>query len=133
MSDPMLPGPGERFAIGVAHQRTYTKENFAKNLRTLLGVHGLTARETARLTGVSVNALSSWMTGERDPSLASMQKLAGFFEIDAFKLLGQYTGSFLHEELADLERWERVEQKLRGSSPAGEAQEVTPMKKRRKK
>jgi transcriptional regulator with XRE-family HTH domain len=131
MSDPTIPGPGERFAIGVADQRIYTKENFSKNLRTLLGVHGLTARETAKLTGVSVNALSSWMTGERDPSLASMQKLAGFFEVDAFKLLGQYTGSFLYEELADLDRWERVEQKL--SSGSAQPQEVTPINKKRKK
>src|SRR5262245_53242968 len=111
MSDPRIPGPGEGFAIGVAHQRVYSKDNFAKNLRTLLGVHALTAKETSRLTGVSVNALSSWMTGERDPSLASMEKLAGFFEIDAFKLLGQYTGSFLMEELADIDRWARVEKK----------------------
>jgi transcriptional regulator with XRE-family HTH domain len=115
MSDPTIPGPGERFAIGVAHQRVYSKENFSKNLRTLLGVHALTAKEAARLTGVSVNALSSWMTGGRDPSLASMQKLAAFFEVDAFKLLGQYTGSFLLEELADLDRWQRVEDKVEDS------------------
>lgn len=103
---------GERDAIMFRDHRQYSKANFSKNLRTMLGVHALTAKEVSKLSGVSVNALSSWMTGERDPSLTSMQKLAEFFEIDAFKLLGQYTGSFLYEELADPDRWQRVEEKI---------------------
>ena len=60
-------------------------------------------------------------------------KVAQFFEVDGFKLLGQPTGSFLVEELANLERWERVEQKLGAGSLPLQARDVTPTQKKRKK
>jgi transcriptional regulator with XRE-family HTH domain len=98
--------------VGVAHHRKYSRENFARNLKCLLGAHGLSGKDAATLTGVSANTLSGWLTGKTDPSLGSMEKLADVFEVDVFKLLGQYTGAFLHEEVAEPIRWAQVEEKL---------------------
>ena len=122
-----VPGSGAQFVIGVADQRNYSRENFARNMKALLGAHGLTSKEASALTGTSANTISGWLTGQRDPSLSSMEKIAGFFEVDAFKLLGQFTGSFLVEEVADVERWMRVEDKLPGAGK----REVVPIKKRK--
>jgi transcriptional regulator with XRE-family HTH domain len=123
-----VPGPGEGFALSVADQRHYTPDNFARNLKALLGAHGLTGKQAGQLTGVSPNAISGWLTGQREPSLSSMHKLAEFFEVDPFKLLGQFTGSFLMEEVSDIERWDRVEAKVPGSGKS----DVVPIKKKRK-
>jgi transcriptional regulator with XRE-family HTH domain len=122
------PGSGAQYVFGVASQRHYSRANFARNLKALLGAHGLTGKEASALTGISANTISGWLTGQRDPSLPSMEKIASFFEVDAFKLLGQFTGSFLFEELANVERWMRVEDKLAGA----EKSEVVPIKKKRK-
>jgi transcriptional regulator with XRE-family HTH domain len=109
--------------VGVADQRKYSRENLSRNLKCLLGAHGLSGKEAAALTGVSANTMSGWLTGKTEPSLSSMEKLAEVFEVDVFKLLGQYTGAFLHEEVSDVIRWARVEEKLRAvaSRPAGES------------
>ena len=120
------PGSGAQFVFGVASQRNYSRENFARNLKALLGAHGLTGKDASALTGISANTISGWLTGQRDPSLPSMEKIAGFFEVDAFKLLGQFTGSFLMEEVAEVDRWMRIEDKL--STVGGE---VVPIEKKR--
>ena len=124
MSD-QAPGAGEQFVFGVADQRHYSRDNFARNMKALLGAHGLTGKDASALTGISPNTISGWLTGQRDPSLSSMEKIATFFEVDAFKLLGQFTGSFLWEEVADIERWTRVEEKVQGTG----ASDVVPIKK----
>lgn len=117
-----IPGPGEGFAIAVSHQRVYSGDNFARNLKALFGAHGLTGKDAGKLTGVSANAISGWLTGQREPSLSSIEKLAAFFEVDPFKMLGQFTGSFLMEEVSNIERWDRVEGKIPGTG------QVVPLK-----
>jgi transcriptional regulator with XRE-family HTH domain len=115
-----------------ADARLYTRDNFAGNLKRLFGIHGLTAADASKLLGISTTTLSYWLNGERDPALGSLMKVAEYFGVDGFKLLGQYTGSFIVEELADLERWERVEQELGGGSLPLEVGATQAKKKRRK-
>jgi transcriptional regulator with XRE-family HTH domain len=116
-----------------AGERVYTRDNFAGNLKRLLGIHGLTAADASKLLGISTTTLSYWLNGERDPAVGSLMKVAEFFGVDGFKLLGQYTGSFIVEELANLERWEAVEQKVGGGSLPTATREVTPIRKKGKK
>ena len=90
------PGPGERFVLGVADQRVYSRDNFARNMKALLGAHGLTGKDASALTGVSANTLSGWLTGQRDPSLTSMERIATFFEV--------YPGGFVRRHGLDKEK-----------------------------
>jgi len=86
---------------------------FARNLKALLGVHAITARRAFELTEISPNNLSAWLTETREPSLGSMEKLTEFFEVDTFALLSQDTALFVRDQLGDVERFERVEAKIR--------------------
>ena len=105
-------GPAASEAAYRSEERAYSRENFASNFDRLLGIHRLTAEQASKLLGISPTTLSYWRTGQRDPNLTSLQRVAEFFEVDPMKLLGQWTGSFIQEELADAERWQRVEDKI---------------------
>ena len=121
-----IPTPEEQghilSVINRTEERKYSRENLSRNLKCLLGAHGLSGKDAAKLIGVSANTMSGWLTGKTEPSLSSMEKLADVFELDVFKLLGQYTGAFLYEVVAEPTRWAAVEEKLHvvASRPAGE-------------
>src|SRR4051812_12306298 len=88
----------------------------ADNLRRLLGLHAMRATRDSRLVeGLSPQALSELQAGTRDPSLATVEKLARFFEIPLTRLLHAPFDELLAAELADAERFRRVEEKKQPS------------------
>jgi transcriptional regulator with XRE-family HTH domain len=97
-----------------------TKENAPKrkptilgdNIRRLLGVHALTAAEGAALIGISPQGLSELLWRER-PSLESLERLESFFEVDLSDLLRTPFVELLEVEVADRQRFRRVEAKIR--------------------
>ena len=86
---------------------------FGENLRRLLGVHDLRAREAARLIGVSPQSLSEWMRGHRQPNLQMLLRVASFLEINGERLVRVPFRELLRYELADQRRFDKVETKIR--------------------
>lgn len=86
-------------------------ENFPDNLSRVLGMHRLTAREGAELTGMSQAAFYAYLAGARRPGLTTALGLAEFFELPPQTFV---TGSFeeLLPRLADADRFRSVEAKL---------------------
>jgi transcriptional regulator with XRE-family HTH domain len=81
------------------------------NLRRLIGVHGLTAVEASHLIGISPQAMSE-LAWRENPSSETLDKLARFFEISMDDLYrSSLTG--LLRQIADEERFERVEKKIK--------------------
>jgi transcriptional regulator with XRE-family HTH domain len=67
--------------------------------------------------GVSPQALSEIQSGTRtQPSLRTVRALANFFEVPTDRLLDAGFGDLLETELADRDRFDRVESKLRRAS-----------------
>jgi len=90
---------------------------FTDNFIRLLGLHGLTQHFTAQLLGVSEATMSSWMNGKSQPSLAKAIDIADLFQISTDRLMGAEFADLLEHELADPERFEKVETRIkRGSS-----------------
>jgi transcriptional regulator with XRE-family HTH domain len=86
---------------------------FGENLRRLLGLHDLRAREAARMIGVSPQSLSEWMRGHRQPNLQMLLRVASFLEINGERLVRAPFRELLEREVADQRRFDRVETKLR--------------------
>jgi transcriptional regulator with XRE-family HTH domain len=83
----------------------------------LLGLHGLSQHFTAQLLGVSEATMSAWMNGKSTPSLAKAIDIAELFGISTERLMGATFVELLGDELADRERFERVETRIkRGGS-----------------
>lgn len=92
-------------------------DELANNLRRLLGLHAMRATRDSRLIdGLSPQALSELQSGTRNPSLETVRKLATFFEIPIDRLLNASFEELLTTELADPERFRRVEAKKDVSS-----------------
>jgi transcriptional regulator with XRE-family HTH domain len=90
---------------------------FTDNFIRLLGLHGLSQHFTAQLLGVSEATLSAWMNGKSTPSLAKAIDIAELFGISTERLMGATFVELLGDELADRERFERVEARIkRGGS-----------------
>jgi transcriptional regulator with XRE-family HTH domain len=90
---------------------------FTDNFIRLLGLHGLTQHFTAQLLGVSEATMSSWMNGKSTPSLAKAIDIADLFQISTDRLMGAEFADLLEHELADPERFEKVETRIkRGGS-----------------
>jgi transcriptional regulator with XRE-family HTH domain len=88
----------------------------ADNVRRLLGIHAMTISLGSQHIGVSPQALSEIQSGTRtQPSLTTVRALANFFEVPTDRLLDARFGDLLQAELADRDRFERVEAKLRDS------------------
>jgi transcriptional regulator with XRE-family HTH domain len=64
--------------------------------------------------GVSEQAVSEWLTGKREPGTSSLMRIASSFEIDALRLMNEPFTAVL-PELADPDRFERVEKRLTGA------------------
>jgi transcriptional regulator with XRE-family HTH domain len=88
----------------------------ADNVRRLLGLHAMTIRLGSQHIGVSPQALSEIQSGTRTrPSLQTVRALADFFEVSTDRLLDARFGDLLQAELADRDRFDRVEAKLQRS------------------
>lgn len=89
--------------------------NFTDNLVRLLGMHALSQHLAAQLVGVSNTTMSAWMTGKSTPSLSKAVAVAELFEVSADRLISAPFADLLARELADPERFARVEERLRSS------------------
>jgi transcriptional regulator with XRE-family HTH domain len=58
------------------------------NLRRLIYFHHWSAREAAKIIGVSEHARSAWLTEKRKPGLESIMRIAGLYDIDPRLLTG---------------------------------------------
>ena len=70
-------------------------------------------RDSRLIEGLSPQALSELQSGTRTPSLDTVEKLSTFFEIPIDRLLKASFAELLSAELADQERFEHVEAKIR--------------------
>lgn len=86
---------------------------FTDNFVRLLGLHGLTQHFTAQLIGVSEATMSSWMNGKSTPSLAKAIDIADLFQISTDRLMGAEFADLLANELANPERYDKVEKRIR--------------------
>ena len=82
---------------------------FTDNFIRLLGLHGLSQHFTAQLLGVSEATMSSWMNGKSTPSLAKAIDIGDLFKITPDRLMGAEFVELLQRELADPERFRKVE------------------------
>jgi transcriptional regulator with XRE-family HTH domain len=87
-------------------------DEFATNIDRLLGLHGLTAREAAKLIGLSAMALSEWRLGKREPSLKALIRLSALFEVAGDRLVTVPFRDLLSNELSDPDRFDRVEARI---------------------
>jgi transcriptional regulator with XRE-family HTH domain len=88
-------------------------ERFPDNLFRLMGLHRLTARETAFILGISESALGKWGSGARRPSFETALLVSDFFGIGANRLAQAEFEDLLANELADPRRYQAVETKIR--------------------
>lgn len=63
--------------------------NFAERLRELMDEKGVNQRQLEKETGLSNQAISFWLSGQRLPSLGSMWDLADFFHCSVDYLIGR--------------------------------------------
>jgi transcriptional regulator with XRE-family HTH domain len=68
----------------------------------------------ASLLGISAQALSELQSGRRSPSLTTAHAIALFFEVPLDRLLEADFSDLLSHELADPDRYQRVENKIAG-------------------
>ena len=76
-------------------------------------MHGLSQNFTAQLLGVSEASMSAWMNGRSTPSLPKAIDIADLFQISTDRLMGAEFADLLQHELADAERFKRVEARIR--------------------
>src|SRR5438128_1103909 len=81
--------------------------SFAVNLRRLIYFHHWSAREAAKIVGVSEHAMSAWLTEKRKPGLDSIMRIAELYDIDPRLLSGDQLA--FARELADPDRIQNAE------------------------
>jgi transcriptional regulator with XRE-family HTH domain len=86
---------------------------FRDNFPRLLGLHGLTQNFASELLGVSEATVSGWMSGKTTPSLGKAIAISDLFQISTDRLMGAKFSDLLSKELADPERFDRVEDRIR--------------------
>jgi len=100
--------------------------DFAVNLRRLIYFHHWSAREAAKVIGVSEHAMSAWLTEKRKPGIDSVMRIAGLYDIDPRLLSGdQLTFA---KELADPDRIQHAEANI-GHAARGVGT-VTPLRRK---
>lgn len=62
----------------------------------LLQKHGITAYRVAKETGVTQTTLSDWKTGRAVPRIATLQKIADYFNVSLDWLMGK--GEMIEED-----------------------------------
>jgi transcriptional regulator with XRE-family HTH domain len=90
--------------------------DFAVNLRRLIYFHHWSAREAAKVIGVSEHAMSAWLTEKRKPGIDSVMRIAGLYDLDPRLLSGDQLA--FAKELADPERIQHAEANI-GHAAAG--------------
>src|SRR6266545_2963636 len=117
--EPTRPGltAAETYTLGregySSDPSTSEMSRFGDNFARVLGLHALTGRQAAQFLGVSEQAVSEWLTGKREPGTSSLVQIASSFEVDALRLMNEPFASVL-PQLADPDRFERVEKRLNG-------------------
>jgi transcriptional regulator with XRE-family HTH domain len=110
---PLPPGIDVSPRLGDTSSKQMDDRRFADNLERLLGLHAFPAKYAARALGLSQSAFSTWQSGRRQPSFDTAMRIGDFFEIEPRRLARASFASLLANELADAERFERVEQRIR--------------------
>ena len=91
----------------------------SKNIRALREKHGLTQQDLAEIAGVSNKAVSAWETGQKEPRMGAIEKMAVHFNIrksslieddedlrDITTLAAHHDGGeWTEEELTDIEKF----------------------------
>jgi DNA-binding XRE family transcriptional regulator len=86
---------------------------FADNLVRLMGLHALTQNLAAQLLGVTSATMSAWVSGKSHPSLPKAVGVGELFQISTDRLTGATFTDLLEHELANPERFELVEERIR--------------------
>ena len=86
---------------------------FVENFERLLGLHHLTAKQAARMTGITESTLSKWSSGKRSPSFESAITVGETFGIEPGRLAKARFEDLLAHELADPERYREVEKRIK--------------------
>lgn len=105
----------------------------ADNLRRLLGMHELSLVETGMLVGgLSAQAISLLVTERRRPSSSTLSRLSGLFEIAPERLRDDPFVELLGAELADRERFLRVEARIEAARQKSTEEPKRPRQKGRR-
>src|SRR5581483_1112391 len=89
------------------------ESRFSDNFVRILGLHALTQNTAAALIGVSGATMSAWMNQKTSPSLPKAIAVAELFQLSANRLMGAEFSDLLANELADPERFQQVEERIR--------------------
>jgi transcriptional regulator with XRE-family HTH domain len=100
--------------------------DFAVNLRRLIYFHHWSAREAAKVIGVSEHAMSAWLTEKRKPGIDSVMRIAGLYDIDPRRLSSDQLA--FAKELADPGRIKHAEANIGHAAPGVGA--VTPLRRK---
>jgi transcriptional regulator with XRE-family HTH domain len=88
-------------------------KEFGNNLTRLVGFHNVQAVEVAEWTGMTASIFSKWVRGHREPSFRSAIAIGDFFGLSADRLARTPFVDLVGNELADVDRFERVEAEIR--------------------
>ena len=61
----------------------------SENLKLLMKEQNLKQQALAERIGVAQSAVSAWLLGKKEPSIASLWKLADFFDVSIDELVGR--------------------------------------------
>ena len=61
----------------------------SENLKMLIKGQDLKQQELADEIGISQSAISSWLSGKKEPSIESLWKLADYFDVSIDELVGR--------------------------------------------
>jgi transcriptional regulator with XRE-family HTH domain len=93
---------------------------FGDNLHRLVGMHGLTSSEAAKLLEVTPQTFSAWITGKRDPNTSGLVSIRELFEVDALTMIDSRPEEFIPSMTmgGNLARYERVEARINAARNA---------------
>lgn len=106
-------------------------------LKAILSKRGMTQKMLANSLGVTENAVSNWVKGKREPSIATIEKLVSLLDCTADDLLGIQRGAgsepkripYMVELRGDVSRLQGDVNQLQGVMNGLEAQMDTITKK----
>src|SRR5919108_547381 len=98
-----------------------SSDHFADNLQRL-----------AALADVSESVVNKWASGERNPSFTSALKFAEIFDVPADRLARADFADLLETDLADADKFRRVEQTIKELTAKfeGKDETVTPIERK---
>ena len=85
-------------------------------LKEILSKRGMTQKMLANSLGVTENAVSNWVKGKREPSIATIEKMVSLLDCTADDLLGIQQGagnepkrrSYVVELKCDVSQWQET-------------------------